>query len=284
VLQRSGTVGLVLSAPKQQERPALSFRGVAGRIARKVGLRPPRLAEAAMRGQIPIYHTARGGEAALCEWLRSLRPDLICMAGFPRILPAELLEIPSIGVLNLHGSLLPRHRGLLPMFWIYYRDDRETGVTVHWASSCADAGDIVAQDSFTLPRGFPAGELARLNARRGSQLLAATLEAIERDTAVRTPQDERLATEAPAVQAGAPMVDFVNWDVERVWHFLAGLFPWFREPLGDPQLQVHQYGAVLGFDRVSHGRMPGEVVTDGGTLHLCCRDGRVQLRAASRGD
>src|ERR1700686_2568971 len=68
--------------------------------------------------------------------------DLFCVATFPRILDAGVLALPRLGVLNVHPSLLPRHRGPDPLFWTFFDSEAETGVTVHWITQEVDAGDI----------------------------------------------------------------------------------------------------------------------------------------------
>jgi methionyl-tRNA formyltransferase len=197
--------------------------------------------------------------------------------GYPLIVPSTTLRIAPAGAVNVHGSLLPRHRGILPLFWIYYHDDRETGVTVHRATEQADAGDILGQRAFPLPRGYSVGELNRRNGRVGAELLRDVLGRIERGAADGVPQDERRATLAPGVPPGTPMVRFGEWDVERVWHFCAGLNPWFREPLRTAGGRAVRYSAVLGFERRPSGLPPGTVEQSDAGYILHCIGGLVRL-------
>jgi hypothetical protein len=92
----------------------------------------------------------------------------------------------------------------------------------------------------------------------------------------RIAQDERAATHAPRVRPGIPMVRFDEWDVERVWHFLAGLCPRFREPLSDSGGRPVPYEVVSGFERGASGT-PGNVETSGEGWKLHCRGGVVRL-------
>lgn len=224
-----------------------------------------------------IRRTQSGGDTAAMADVAAAGADVICIAGFPWLLPREVVGLPPFGAVNLHGSLLPRHRGILPLFWIYYHDDRDTGVTVHRVSERADAGAILAQDSFAVPRGLPVDQLNSLNAQRGGELLTATLDALERGAAVERPQDEAFATAAPRVAPGARMVDFERWGAERVWHFLAGLYPHFQEPLVDGNGRAARYRGVRGFSISSHDKQPGHVERMGKRLELYCRDGFVEL-------
>jgi methionyl-tRNA formyltransferase len=255
-------------------------RGVAGRLLRSAGLRSDPCSLVARRHGIPRWFTDRSA-TGVAERMSSLAPEVICIAGYPWLLPASVWRQPPLGAVNSHGSLLPRHRGILPLFWIYYHDDRETGVTVHRVSEYADAGDVICQDAFPLARGFPVEQLSALNAERGSRMLVEALDAVSAGRSGIS-QDEARSTRAPMVCPGRAMVDFA-WDVERVWHFLAGLFPWFVEPLRDPDGTPVGYGAVLGYERARHGQTPGTVRRAGAGWHLCCEGGVVSVGPAGSG-
>jgi methionyl-tRNA formyltransferase len=225
----------------------------------------------------PMYHAASGNDTVALAAISDTRPDVICIAGYPWLIPPDVFLKPRLGAVNLHGSLLPRHRGILPLFWIYHHDDRDTGVTVHRVTERADAGAILGQDSFALPRGLPVDSLNSMNAERGGALLAATLDALVRGSVAERVQDERLATPAPRVVGGVSMVDFEHWGVERVWHFLAGLYPHFQEPLVDGAGGLVRYRGVRGFRSERHDRSPGHVERTARGSALYCRDGIVEL-------
>ena len=230
---------------------------------------------------VPIWEARSGDDPEIAGLVRAAKPDLICIAGYPWLLRGEVVTAAAHGAVNLHPALLPRHRGLLPLFWIYYHNDRETGVTLHRAIAEADAGDILGQVSFPLERGFPVDRLNRLNAERGAGLLEAVLRDLAAGRAKGRSQDEALVTHAPRIRPGSPMVDFPTWEVERVWHFLAGLFPRFREPLRAESGAPLQYRGVQGFVREAHRHPPGTVLRGSGGYHLYCRGGRVQLTAGT---
>ncbi len=258
------------------------LRRAAGALARRVGLRERQpLEEWARSRRILSLQLSSGDDAEVAAGLRRVRPDLICISTFRWILSPRIITIPRHGAVNLHASLLPRHRGPIPLFWIYHRDDRETGVTVHRATARADAGEILMQESFPLPRGFPVEELDRRNAETGAHLILAAVDAIDAGHAVPRAQDESRATAAPVIRPGERHVDFEHWDVERVWHFLAGLFPRFREPLTDAGGQAVTYSAVLGYEAGAEKAASGSLTRDGATLILHCRGGRVRLADAS---
>ena len=107
-----------------------------------------------------INPLARLGAPIVHEFdLSQFRPDIIVVASFPRILPAAAIASARLGGLNLHLSLLPRHRGIDPIFSTYWDNDCDAGVTVHWMNEDIDGGDIAEQKALPLARGWPSREL-----------------------------------------------------------------------------------------------------------------------------
>jgi methionyl-tRNA formyltransferase len=272
-------VGVVRALGRTRTPPPESgLRRIARAAARAVGWRPgPALARMARALDAPVWETRSGHDPEIATRIAAARADLVCIAGFPWLLDLELLAIPTGGAVNVHAALLPRHRGPLPLFWIYYHDDRETGVTVHRVTQEADAGEILGQLGFPLPRGFPVERLNRLNAERGAGLIRRTLAELASGRGASRPQDETRVTLAPMVRAGDRMIDFERWGAERVWHFCAGLFPRFVEPLALEDGRPLRYGAVLGYDEGAPRHPAGRVTRALYGYDLHCRDGRVRL-------
>jgi methionyl-tRNA formyltransferase len=257
---------------------APAWKRVARVPARWLRLRHRDVVKDALRGTaLRSVDAVRGEDGALATELAHLRPDLICVATFPWLLEREVLEIPRHGVVNLHPSYLPRHRGPNPLFWTYYHDDRTGGVSAHMASAHADAGPILLQERIDIPRGWSSSHLYLAAATVGAELLLSAVESIERGTARPVPQAERLSTQAPRLQNGTPMMDFASWDVERAWHFLAGLNPWYKEPLTTPEGRPVRYGRVMGFDRRASNGRTGHARAAANGWALTCRGGEVLL-------
>jgi methionyl-tRNA formyltransferase len=224
---------------------------------------------------------ARRQGARLVEWpagadlLRRLRPDLLVIASFPHIVPPAVLAASTRGALNLHMSLLPRHRGPDPIFWTYWHDDAEAGVCVHWVKDAVDAGDVVSRQAVPLARGRPSRELYFDLAERGAALLVESLRAIAAGGDPRGPQDEAAATYESGADLARATLPHADWPAERVWHVLSGL--------GD-----QRSGLVAGPDgtRLAHGRAtrfrlepsrPGEIEASPEWFRLHCQDGVVEL-------
>jgi methionyl-tRNA formyltransferase len=253
-----------------------------GRTARAILWRAGMGRSAAMAGwarihHVPLLELTSGSDSELAKQLKRLRPDVICVSAFPWLLGREILQASGRAALNVHSSLLPRHRGPNPLLWVYYHDDRRTGVTVHDMNERADAGAIFAQEAFDLPRGFPVDRLYARKAFLGGELLLRVLDQLESGEARSTPQEEALATYAPRVPHGTKLVNFSQWNAERVWHFLRGLRPRRLEPLWDRSERQVRYKSVLGYTEDDCGKAAGLVESTSFGWNVYCRGGSVQL-------
>ena len=226
---------------------------------------------------VPLLEATSGSDSELANQLKRLRPDVICVSAFPWLLGREILQTAGRVALNVHSSLLPRHRGPNPWLWIYYHNDRRTGVTVHGMNDRADAGAIFAQEAFDLLRGFPIDRLYARKAALGGELLLQVLDQLESGEASSRPQEETLGTYAPRVPDGIKLVNFSEWDAERVWHFLRGLCPRRLEPLWDRSERQVRYKSVLGYTERDCGKTTGLVESTSFGWNVYCRGGSVQL-------
>jgi methionyl-tRNA formyltransferase len=267
-------VAVVVPATRPIRGPRSALRAASRRRARRA------LVRAARRLKVPVLHAHRGPDAALEAELQRLRPDLVCVATFPDLLPASVLAIPRLGALGLHPSLLPRHRGPAPLFWTYFDDDAEAGITVFWMNAGEDSGDIVFQDAIPLPRGRPGPDLYGEVARRGAALLARAVAAAGSNDAPRVAQDAAGATREPAPTEGTWRIDFDIWGAERVWHFLRGVQP-RGGVLSDARGRLVLHGAVRGYRLEPPAGRPGEMERAAGGWRLRCRDGVVDLDRAA---
>jgi methionyl-tRNA formyltransferase len=269
-------VAVVVPEPRPAGGVAAWLRRVRAARARR-----PWLAQARELG-VPVHRHPFGEDAALAAALAPLRPDVLCVASYPRLLRAPLLALPARAALNLHPSLLPRHRGPAPLFWTYVHDDREAGVTVHDMDEGADTGPVRAQAAVPLARGRPLPSLYAELARLGGALLADTASGLAADGTPGTPQDERRATREPSPARAAFAIDPARWPAERVWHVLAGLgmlgLPLLRDARGRPV----PHGPATGWRPGPGGRPPGTVERAGAGLRVHAVDGVVEVAPAPR--
>ena len=183
---------------------------------------------------IPVHVPANPNRPEFVSMIRALSPDLLLSFWYRRLLCRELLEIPRLGAVNLHGSLLPRYRGRSPVNWALVNGETETGVTLHHMTEEADAGDIIAQRKFPIDPDDTALTLYRKMTDAGLDLFGATYPVIRAGKAPRIPQEPSQATivgrrtpEDGLIQWRSPTGTVYNL-IRAVTHPYPGAFTIFR--------------------------------------------------------
>ncbi len=171
---------------------------------------------------IPVLEVGRLADRRTLALLQGLRPDVLCAACFPRLLPPALLALPPHGALNAHPSLLPWYRGPAPLFWVFHDGLERAGVTVHVMDATADGGDVVAQAPIHLPDGIGYDAAERVCAEEGGRLLVGALDAIAAGTLARTPQPAGMFPAAP-LPTEADYVVAPEWPARRAYNFTRGM-------------------------------------------------------------
>ena len=151
--------------------------------------------------RLPIYQPERIRDEAAQERIRALDADVMVVVAYGQILPASLIDAPRLGTLNVHGSLLPRHRGPAPVEWAILRGDSETGVTIMQMDSGVDTGPILAQARTPIAPHEQAGLLSGRLAELGARLLVETLDALKGGRATAMPQPVEGAIQAPRLSS-----------------------------------------------------------------------------------
>jgi methionyl-tRNA formyltransferase len=152
------------------------------------------VAELARSAGIPVFQPRNPNTSAFVGLIRSLQPELILSFYYRRLLSNELLAIPPRGGINLHGSLLPKYRGRSPVNWVLVNGERQTGVTLHYMTEEADAGDMIAQRPVEITFEDTALTLFRKVAQAALALFRETFPLIKAGLAPRIPQDPAQAT------------------------------------------------------------------------------------------
>lgn len=165
------------------------------------------------------------GNEAFAEELRQIAPDLIVVIAYGKILPAEILAIPPFGCLNVHGSLLPRHRGAAPIQWTILAGDENGGVSIMQMDEGMDTGDVMAEAVLPVA-GRNAEELFDDLSVLGADLLLETVARLAAGETIKpSPQDEKLATYAPMIRKQDGELDFSRPAGELECR-VRGLYPW----------------------------------------------------------
>ena len=166
--------------------------------------------EVALSADIPVYQPENFREDADVETLRELKPDVVAVVAYGRILPQRVLDIPALGCINIHASILPSYRGSAPYQWAVLDGQKETGVTAMYLCREMDAGDMIDVSKTPIGENETAGELLDRLAVLGADLLSKTLSSIERGESTRTAQDSEKATYAPMLDKSMCPIDFTK--------------------------------------------------------------------------
>ena len=231
--------------------------------------------ELALENEIPVFQPAKMRDGTALSILQNLKPDLIVVVAYGRILPDDILSVPPLGTINVHGSLLPRYRGAAPIQWSVLNGDEKTGVTTMYLSSEMDAGDIIFSEETEIGEYETSGELYDRLKKLGAELLIKTVRAIEAGCAPRTPQDETQATYVSMLDKSLSPLDFTK-PARAVVKWVCGLQPW---PVASAELG----GVVLKIysARLTHrhtGAVPGSIVSTGKDgIEIACGDGETVL-------
>ncbi|MGH2615700.1 MAG: methionyl-tRNA formyltransferase [Thermomicrobiales bacterium] len=223
---------------------------------------------------IPAVWVRSAAEAAAA--LRHATPEAAAAACFPWRLPREVIELPPLGILNVHPSLLPAGRGPEPVFWTLRRGEPVTGATVHRMDAGFDTGPIVAQAEMPVPEGIRAPDLERDLMTLGGRLLAASLPQLAAGTLQPRPQPSHGVSYAP-VPTPADWTMLTSLPAAWAWRFARGV-----APLGGP-LTVIAGGLAIPVSDVldwsSDERLSERVMADeDGTLRVRFAPGWVRFR------
>jgi methionyl-tRNA formyltransferase len=239
-------------------------------------LRPEAIAAAALDQRLPLLQPERLRSGAFLESLAALQPDLGIVAAYGRILPQELLDLPRLGVVNVHASLLPRWRGAAPVHRAILAGDHHTGITIMRVVLALDAGPMLARDSTAIDPNETSAQLESRLAALGAGLLVETVDRLSRGPTQEVPQDERGATYASKIERGDSPIDWAR-PPHTLHNQIRGLHPW---PLASSMLggrRVLLLRSVV--ERGTHpAAPPGTILAaDAGGLIVAAGPGAVRL-------
>lgn len=197
----------------------------------------PPVKETALQHGIPVYQPVRARETSFVGEIRSLAPDVVVVIAFGQILSRELLDVPKLGCVNIHASLLPKYRGAAPIQWAVINGDRETGITTMMMDVGMDTGDMLEKLVVPLGEKETGGSLFDRLSLLGGDLILSTLDKLEDGTLVRTPQDHDEATHVKKIEKSMGDIDW-TMDAAAIERLIRGLNPW-------PSAYTHWNGKIL---------------------------------------
>ncbi len=181
--------------------------------------------EYAMSQNIPIYQPKKlRNNEEVYDILKKIQPDLLVVVAYGKILPKEILEIPRLGAINVHGSLLPKYRGAAPIQWSIINGEKITGITTMYMDEGMDTGDMILKEEVEILEEDNFETLHDKMKVVGAKLLIKTLEMIENGTVTRSKQPDE-ATYAPMINKDMTKIDFSNTK-EQIYNFVRGLSPY----------------------------------------------------------
>ncbi len=224
---------------------------------------------------LPVLQPATLKDADLIVSLAALHADIGVVAAYGKILPEAVLAVPRLGLINVHASLLPRHRGAAPIHRAVIAGDPTTGVTIMRVVKALDAGAMLATVTRPIGPDETSEEVEQDLATRGADLLVATLNRLAAGPIEETPQDDAMATYANRLTKEEGLIDWQRGAAD-IHNLIRGLYPW-----------PHAYTFVRGrrvillrssVDSAAPAETPGRVIrAEGDALHIATGRGTVRV-------
>lgn len=248
---------------------------------------PPPVKEMAMEHGIPVFQPTKLKNGEVARQLREMGPEIVVVVAYGRILPRAILDVPPLGCVNVHGSLLPAYRGSAPIQWAVLNGEKEAGVTTMYMEEGLDCGDMILKMSVPVGENETSEELYDRLEALGAECLSETMKLFEGGKkAPAVPQDDSRSSLAPMLEKAMGKLDFSK-TAQEVHNWIRGMNSWpsaFTKYNGK-LLKIHrsiieQQEGVLG--------KPGEVI-DPENFVVACGKGsvrftEVQLEGAKRLD
>jgi len=230
----------------------------------------------AVEKQLPVLQPVKLKDPVFLDELKNLQADLQIVVAF-RMLPEVVWNMPPLGTINLHGSLLPQYRGAAPINWAVINGEKETGVTTFKLQHEIDTGDILLQESFPIEEDDTAGEVHDKMKEIGAQLLVKTVTGLANGTLKEIPQkaDNEPIKHAPKLFTETCKIDW-NHSVSAIYNLIRGLSPYPAAFtfLNDKMLKIYKAKKELH----SSPKSPGTVETDHKTyLKFAGPDGYIYI-------
>ena len=231
--------------------------------------------ELAIAHNIPVFQPENFREDEDVQTLADLKPDVCAVVAYGRILPQRVLDIATLGNVNIHASLLPQYRGSAPYQWAVLDGLKETGVTAQHMALKMDAGDVIDVAKTPIGENETAGELLDKLAVLGADLLCSVLKKFENGRPEGMPQDESQVSFAPMLDKTMCAIDWTK-TAQQVHNQVRGLHPWpvATMELKGQKFKVHATAIVEGEGQ------PGEILglTKTG-LVIACGEGAIEVRS-----
>jgi methionyl-tRNA formyltransferase len=251
---------------------------------RGMSMQAPPVKRAAQSRGIPVVQPERiKKNEEFRALLEGIRPDLILVVAYGRIIPAWMLELPRLGCINLHGSLLPKYRGAAPVQWAVANGEKVTGVTTMRIDEGLDTGEMLLARAVPIGQEETAVDVFGTLAAVGAELMVETLAGLEAGTIVGEKQDDALATLAPILTREDGAIDFSR-TAQQIYDRWRGFQPWpgAHTLLRGKKLIVHRMHVGTGDGEVGILTARGEEITVGCGAGTSIAFDEVQMEGKKR--
>ena len=240
-------------------------------VGRKQILTPPDVKVCANELGIPVFQPASMKTEEALELLRSFSPDVAVVAAYGQILPKAVLDVPRLGCVNIHGSLLPKYRGAAPIQQAVLDGEEVTGVTTMLMDVGLDTGDILMKRETRIGENETSAELFDRLAVLGGELILDTLSALEKGELTPQKQDESLATHTKKIDKSLCPVDFTK-PAREVHNLIRGLYSWpiATAEIGDRRVKIYS-------SRLADNSGKAGMILSVKPLIVACGEGAVEL-------
>ncbi|UCH28278.1 MAG: methionyl-tRNA formyltransferase [Myxococcales bacterium] len=257
----------VVAVISQPDKPA----------GRGLAMRPPAVKARALALGLDVWQPTKVRTAEFAEKLGTLGADVAVVVAYGRILPKAVLDVPRVGCVNVHASLLPRWRGAAPIQWSIVHGDTETGVTLMQMDEGMDTGPILATAETSIERNDDAATLSSRLSKMGAELLRRELPRYVAGELTPEPQNDADATMAPLLDKAHGRIDW-NQTARAVHNQIRGMNPWpgAHTALGDRRIKVHR---AMPSTLDPEGAAPGEVTAlDPEGILVACAEGTLEIQ------
>jgi len=240
--------------------------------------------DAALGAGIHVFQPEKIKSDSAFDFFKRTAPDAVVIIAYGQIVPARLLDIPRLGWINLHASLLPKYRGAAPINWAIVNGETRTGLTTMRIDPGMDTGPTLLRWETEILPAETAPDLACRMAAAGPDLIVETLRKFERGAIVPVPQDHTQGTLAPMLKRENGRIDW-SQQAKQIYDRIRGLDPW---PGAFTTFRGHVCHIWGRPDSSPQAAPPGTIVTSGENIHVSCGGGtalrldHVQLEGKKR--
>jgi methionyl-tRNA formyltransferase len=232
-------------------------------------VQPSPVKEAALKHGLPLFQPAKLKTDETREYLSQYHPDAIVIVAYGHIVPQWMIDIPPLGCVNLHASILPKYRGAAPIAWAIIRGETETGVTTMKIDAGMDTGDMLLERREAIRDDDTTETLSERLSVMGADLMVETLLKLERGEIAPRPQDHDLATLAPRLKKEDGLIDW-SLPAEELARRVRGLIPWPGAYTTFRGKRLHVWKAEAVAWEEGSTLTPGTISTEGGRLAAAC--------------